>query len=151
MDDGAAEADGRFAPVALEPQQVVTTISFEALELQSYVLTREDRQNLYGSLEWAEPETRCLVGGHPDLIQGDMRVSNELTAVEGIYTGNSLEHPEMERIIAQARDWRLLFQVPTSEEAGMYWGDMGTLYYWIRNDDLKALRFDAAWLQLQCY
>jgi len=30
------------------------------------------------------------------------------------------------------------------------WGDLGRIYYWIRDDDLAARRFDRSWLVLQC-
>lgn len=32
----------------------------------------------------------------------------------------------------------------------MMWGDLGRLYFWIRDDDLAARRFEKAWLILQC-
>ena len=32
----------------------------------------------------------------------------------------------------------------------MMWGDMGCLYFWIRESDLAAQRFDDAWMILQC-
>jgi hypothetical protein len=30
------------------------------------------------------------------------------------------------------------------------WGDVGRIYYWIREQDLRSRAFDAAWLILQC-
>lgn len=33
---------------------------------------------------------------------------------------------------------------------GMMWGDLGSLYYWIRHDDLAAAPFEAWWTILQC-
>jgi uncharacterized protein YwqG len=30
------------------------------------------------------------------------------------------------------------------------WGDSGTIYYWIRRQDLHRARFDRAWMILQC-
>ena len=30
------------------------------------------------------------------------------------------------------------------------WGDLGRLYYWIREQDLRRQAFDASWLVLQC-
>ena len=31
------------------------------------------------------------------------------------------------------------------------WGDGGMLYFWIREEDARAGRFDRAWAVLQCY
>jgi uncharacterized protein YwqG len=36
------------------------------------------------------------------------------------------------------------------DEAGMMWGDVGRLYYWIKHEDLKAARWELSWLILQC-
>jgi uncharacterized protein YwqG len=30
------------------------------------------------------------------------------------------------------------------------WGDTGTIYYWIRRQDLLTARFDQAWMIFQC-
>ncbi|MGH9314612.1 MAG: DUF1963 domain-containing protein [Vicinamibacterales bacterium] len=30
-------------------------------------------------------------------------------------------------------------------------GDLGNLYYWIRHEDLAAVRFDRSWAILQCF
>jgi uncharacterized protein YwqG len=31
------------------------------------------------------------------------------------------------------------------------WGDGGVLYFWIREADARARRFDQAWVVLQCH
>ena len=31
------------------------------------------------------------------------------------------------------------------------WGDFGMIYFWIRESDARAGRFDNAWLILQCH
>ena len=40
--------------------------------------------------------------------------------------------------------------IATKDEAGMMWGDLGRLYYWIRHEDLIAGHWDCTWLILQC-
>lgn len=32
----------------------------------------------------------------------------------------------------------------------MMWGDVGRIYFWIREQDLKNFDFDKTWLILQC-
>jgi uncharacterized protein YwqG len=89
--------------------------------------------------------------GYPDTIQGPME--SECAAVtSGIPMGDGkgLEDPRFKRADATKYDWRLLLQVDTDETARMMWGDAGRLYFWIRDQDLRARRFDKAWMILQC-
>lgn len=39
-------------------------------------------------------------------------------------------------------DWILLLEVGEDEEIGFMWGDCGTVYFWIRSDDLAARNFE---------
>lgn len=47
-------------------------------------------------------------------------------------------------------DWQLLMQLDSEDEAGMMWGDMGKLYFTIREQDLESLSFDKTWMDWQC-
>ena len=47
-------------------------------------------------------------------------------------------------------DWQLLMQLDSEDEAGMMWGDVGRLYFTIREQDLKSLSFDKTWMNWQC-
>lgn len=49
------------------------------------------------------------------------------------------------------RPVRLLFQAASENLCDMRWGDAGTLYFWIYEDDLKAGRFDKCWCVMQSY
>jgi hypothetical protein len=51
----------------------------------------------------------------------------------------------------EARQWTSLVQIDSDDDAGMRWGDCGSLYWAIRRDDLAAGRFDAAFFNFQCY
>lgn len=91
--------------------------------------------------------------GHPDQIQGDMRLECQLVT-HGIYCGDEsgYQDPRASELTAGARDWRLLFQLGTDEDGlGVMWGDVGNLYFWIRGQDLAARRFEATWTILQCF
>lgn len=48
-------------------------------------------------------------------------------------------------------DWRLLLQLDTDDDAGMMWGDVGSLYFWIREQDARAGDFSRVWTILQCH
>ena len=108
-----------------------------------------------GVLEAVSPDdawsSRGLLVGYPDQIQGDMMLECALVSA-GLSSGDSTAYHDSRLPLfrSQARDWRLLLQVPSAEPAGMMWGDVGCLYYWIREDDLRARRFERAWMILQC-
>jgi hypothetical protein len=46
-----------------------------------------------------------------------------------------------------ADEWHLLLQLDSDV---WMWGDCGKLYFWIPREDLRALRFDRLWLEMQC-
>jgi uncharacterized protein YwqG len=74
------------------------------------------------------------------------------TTANGIYTGNGewLNHPELEAYRQSSRDWRLLLQVDSDDNSGMMWGDLGTLYFWIKDEKLRKKQFLDTWMILQC-
>ena len=56
-------------------------------------------------------------------------------------------------IAEKAKAWVLLFQMSTIEtdDYELMFGDSGSIYFWIRKEDLRERRFDKAWLILQCF
>ena len=98
------------------------------------------------------PEPDHRVGGHPAWIQGDGRGDAAVAAVGGSTGTPEKAREARERLSpGPASEWRLLWQLDTDDEAGFMWGDAGRLYLLARDEDLKARRFDRAWLVLQCY
>ena len=47
-------------------------------------------------------------------------------------------------------DWRLLLQLDSEDAAGMMWGDVGKLYFTIRESDLQTSIFENVSLNWQC-
>jgi uncharacterized protein YwqG len=90
--------------------------------------------------------------GHAQPVQNPMELECALVT-GGLYCGDQTgyEDPRAEALGRQADRWRLLLQLDTDDNATMMWGDVGMLYFWIRDDDLKALRFDRTWTILQCH
>jgi uncharacterized protein YwqG len=88
--------------------------------------------------------------GHAENIQGDMQLQAQLVT-NGLYCGNSTgyEDPRRNELEARADDWMLLLQLDSDETAGLMWGDVGMLYYWIRKQDLAIKRFDRVWMTMQ--
>ncbi|HVP71666.1 MAG TPA: YwqG family protein, partial [Gemmatimonadaceae bacterium] len=102
-------------------------------------------------LEPTDGGTAHQVLGHAIPVQGDMQVECQLVT-NGLYCGDPSGYgdPRAAALRPGARDWRLLFQLDSDEGAGLMWGDVGRLYFWMREQDLSDGRFDRAWMQLQC-
>ena len=72
--------------------------------------------------------------GHAQLVQRDPR-------------GMAAKHRG-----GEAEDWSLLLQLETDEEGPNWmWGDVGTVYFMVRDEDRQARRFEEAWLVLQSH
>lgn len=94
---------------------------------------------------------RHRLGGHADCVQNPMELECQLVT-NGLYCGNATgyEDRRSEILAPGALDWCLLLQIDTDDDAGIMWGDCGTIYYWIREADLRDRDFDKCWLILQC-
>jgi uncharacterized protein YwqG len=92
------------------------------------------------------------IGGYPFVIQNDSMELEAQLVSHGLYCGDATGYQDAKaRVLeAGAADWRLLLQFDSDDIFGTCWGDLGTLYFWIREEDAKAKRFDKAWLILQC-
>jgi len=149
--------DWRIAPVTLKSEPTVTLPSPLDPAFPRHLLTEEEDDrwadalsDLAEELGWGE---RTLLGGYPHLIQGDMRLECEMVARGGANAGGpeGYDDPRLEDWKEGSGEWMHLLQVASEDDAGLMWGDVGCLYYWIRKYDLEARRFDQAWLILQCY
>jgi uncharacterized protein YwqG len=84
-------------------------------------------------------------------VQNSLWVEAQL-ASHGLYVGNSsgYQDPRAADLRPGAADWQLLAQIETDDTAGWMWGDVGTLYYVIRRQDIAELAFDRTWMIFQC-
>jgi uncharacterized protein YwqG len=91
------------------------------------------------------------VGGHPTWVQDDARTEAQLVS-HGVHldSAEAWDTPEAEKLKPGATEWNLLWQVASDEELDFMWGSAGNLYFLIRDEDLRACRFERAWLILQC-
>ncbi|MBW8733189.1 MAG: DUF1963 domain-containing protein, partial [Asticcacaulis sp.] len=99
------------------------------------------------------PSPLHMMGGYPDNLHGvNMEEKCEL-ASNGIplHDRKANNSPEAVALRQRPRDWRLLLQLDSDDEAGMNWGDGGILYFWIRTTDLAAKDFSKVWMIAQCY
>lgn len=90
--------------------------------------------------------------GHSANLQADMQWQAELVS-NGINCGDAEAYrsKQAEALAPGAFDWQLLLQLDSDDIADMTWGDDGMLYFWMRRQDLKQLKFEKAWMDLQCY
>jgi uncharacterized protein YwqG len=92
------------------------------------------------------------IAGLPAPIQSDdMELECQL-ASNGLYCGDedAWDDPRVAALAPGAGEWRLLLQVDSDDDAGVMWGDCGTLYFWVRTQDAAAGHFDDIWVVLQC-
>jgi len=145
----------RYCPCAVRPSREDTLAHIDSLLTEELDLTPQERESYWNLLEAVEPPpwpaTAHRLLGHPDQIQGDMQLECQL-ASNGIDVGGGAGYrdPRAPSLRQGARDWRLLFQVDSEENAGMGWGDSGRVYFWIKSQDLEQRDFERVWPVLQC-
>lgn len=133
-DDLSEEAKFPAYPVTFAPHASYPSI--ERIELDWRRLNTASEAALWAALK---PLTALSpthqIGGFPTPVQDD---GMELQC-QGLAPGGQLE------------DWRLLLQLDTDDAAGMMWGDVGSLYFWVREQDARAGDFSKVWMILQCH
>jgi uncharacterized protein YwqG len=143
-------AGARYRACTLHPETEMTYGSWESSEVHALSLTEDERFAYAEALGGEDPPVHRLLG-HAAPIQGDMQLECQLVS-NGLYCGDDTGYNDPRARILQpgAVDWRLLFQVDSDDNAGMMWGDLGRIYYWMRKEDLASGAWDATWLVLQC-
>lgn len=138
----------RFASCKIEFSTSQGLPDWESHELIG-LLTDEELDTY---LELTEEELITKLLGHSNNIQGAMEEECQLVT-NGLFCGDpsGFNDQRAKTLKEGARDWCLLFQIDSIEEAGMMWGDVGRLYFWIKTDDLKNKLFDKSWMILQCF
>ncbi len=143
-----AELDdyGRFAPCAVHLRLTLSPPSpfssrLEALEEEhrppdDFEKALDDYWTAYEAL-MPEPDHR--IGGWPAIVQEEMEAEVVVAVREA--RGEDAAHGE----------WTLLLQLASDLDGApdFMWGDMGYLYFWIREADLRAGRFDNVWMITQ--
>jgi hypothetical protein len=83
--------------------------------------------------------------GYPQFVQSD----DMEWQVEAISRGESPWKPGAQGSAAEAAKWLLLLQLPSVEPAGLDWGEMSALYFWIHRDALDAGDFSRVYVTMQ--
>ena len=135
----------QFGEAALSFSHRRETPYLESDLLRDADIPEADRQVFYTMLDANHaPGTKML--GHSSLIQEGMELEVE-SVTSGIYMGDGAEGVTDP---ARAKKWRLLFQLDSADRLDMMWGDEGMLYFWMREEDIRARAFDKCWMILQC-
>jgi uncharacterized protein YwqG len=75
-------------------------------------------------------------------------------ASNGIYWGGGgapiFDHVKAEQFKPGIKDWRFLLELGADDNANLDLTDYGTLYFWIREDDLRNCDFHNVWAIFQC-
>lgn len=97
-------------------------------------------------------QIRHQVLGYPSPVQNaDMEEECQFAA-NGINVGTAegYKDPRVPALKAGAAEWKLLLQLDTDDDTGWMWGDVGTLYFWVRESDARAGDFSKVWMVFQC-
>jgi uncharacterized protein YwqG len=103
-------------------------------------------------------EAQVEISGHQILGnthggQGDMQEECQL-ASNGIYLGGGggpvFDQVKADQVRSGIKDWRLLLELSSDENADLEWTAYGTLYFWIREEDLRNCEFSNVWAIFEC-
>lgn len=142
-----------YAARRLQPSAELSIPPWESLSFQSFGFSEAETSDyiaLCGALRNDDELVNKMLG-YPEPVQGAMEEECQF-ASNGIYCGNAEADKDSRAASLKpgSADWRLLLQVDSEEAVGMLWGDVGRLYYWIRDEDLRLGNFAGTWLVLQC-
>ncbi len=94
---------------------------------------------------------RHQLGGHENYIHHPA-ASEVVQALAGCYEGDGPGHFDYERWQAartQVAEWRLALQIDSDEALDVMWGDVGTLFWMMRRDDIESARWDQCMFNFQ--
>ena len=132
---GTFSEDGPFLPdeVALEEEAM------------------EDFMQLVRTHDFGELPLHQIGGKHYAVQNEDMATECQL-ASGGVNCGSpdGYATDRAKQLFEGAKEWRLLFQLDSDDDAGWMWGDSGILYFWVREEDARKGDFSRVWCCLQC-
>ena len=163
----ALEEEFRLPSLPIRGQAVTEYPGYEEFAAQPDLLAPcrgKDRNpwDVFHGFRAAQPDYREVpppwhrLLGWPCIIQGSM--AQECALISRGYSTGSGFRDIPEAVLKETEgafldEWRLLFQLDggvRAENFCLEFGDSGSIYFYIRKEDLTARRFDRVWLVLQC-
>ncbi|MDZ7814682.1 MAG: DUF1963 domain-containing protein [Planctomycetota bacterium] len=96
-----------------------------------------------------ENESAHRIFGHPDQIRRNVFLDC-LLGRNGFLEGDrEMTDEEAKQLDDEVRNLRLLLQIDSDENAGMRFGNFGTLFFTLAADDLSKKKFGNTWLVFQ--
>lgn len=150
-----------FDEFAVKLKKEWTIPPFDSMEMEELEFSEDELDGYYDLIDKSElefeeeSEEESRLGrmlGYPDQIQGNMQVECELVD-RGYNLAEEIDVSKLDvhEIEETAHRWVLLMQIESCGLTEMMWGDEGRVYFWIKKEDLVALRFDQVRLILQSY
>lgn len=92
------------------------------------------------------------IGGFPYPIQNDdMEVECEQFVGGKIHPNHKDKQAYRAAMREAAADWKLLFQIDSDDELDVMWGDLGMIYFWVRQSEAQIGKFDNAMAIMACH
>lgn len=158
-----AAAAPRRAPTGLDPSFVYKPLtvaahridllpSLERLSLDQHNWKEDDDAYFALRDEAFQGFTHHQTLGFPTPVQDDEMELQCQLASSGVYVGTpeGYEDSRVPSLKPGAADWRLLLQLDSDDDVGWMWGDVGTLYFWVRESDARRGDFSKVWMVFQC-
>lgn len=134
-----------------------TIPSSDSIYIEQLELTHEERELYWALYDQVHELHRKRNGalhrilGYPDPVQGDVHYECQL-AFNGLDVGEAKSYtdPIAAKLNPARKEWQLLLQIDSDQQAGMMWGDVGSIYFSMQSRDLEQKRFEQAWFTFQC-
>lgn len=144
--------NGVCHPCTVEISKIPTLPQLEAIPRSVWRPTKTERDAYIGLMNdliavySKHKSSMTWLLGNAHCFYGDMQ--SEISLIE---SGLSENDRGAKALVKRSHDeWSLLFQVGTNEDGtGYMWGDMGSLFFWIKNEDMAAGKFDNVWAMIE--
>lgn len=148
FDQGVGDLSVREYPADLKKDAVISAIKYlRADEVISYptlssvnFTSDDDYESYYTFLDEYYSGPIHKIGGHPSVVQNDVMESG----CQGFDLLNATRKGKQD-------DWKLLLQFDTDDDIDVMWGDVGRLYFWVRESDAKKGVFSRTCAILQSH